>query len=174
MSTDKVNPPQSGASPMQRLTLRRGRDIHIATLVKPPFVNKGASITIHRGPEVDCTEGRNDDGLPTSRPAQAGACAPGEAGKTPEIKFGGFMADEQFTVQMDEQDYRICGPEGEEGPMVPYGMMATLQIDQAIFYCLIEDGNDENPVVYLSMRMRSRRRRIEVRALPAKPAKHLK
>ena len=43
MSTDKVNPPQSGASPMQRLTLRRGRDIHIATLVKPPFVNKGAS-----------------------------------------------------------------------------------------------------------------------------------
>ena len=84
------------------------------------------------------------------------------------------MADEQFTVHMDEQDYRICGPEGEEGPMVPYGMMATLQIDQAIFYCLIEDGNDENPVVYLSMRVRSRRRRIEVRALPAKPAKHLK
>ena len=32
--------------------------------------------------------------------------------------------------------------------MVPYGMMATLSIEEAIFYCLIEDGNEENPVVY--------------------------
>jgi hypothetical protein len=53
-----------------------------------------------------------------------------------------------FTVQMDEEEYRIVGPDGEEGDAVAYGELATLVIDEAIYYCSIEDPNSETPVVY--------------------------
>lgn len=57
------------------------------------------------------------------------------------------MAD-TFTVQMDEQDYRIIGPSGEEGVMVPYGDVAVLKLkDGGIFYCDIEDADEESPAV---------------------------
>lgn len=54
----------------------------------------------------------------------------------------------QFTVQMGEEDYRILGPEGEEGAMVPYGTLATLQVEDAVYYSLVEDADEEMPVVY--------------------------
>lgn len=52
-----------------------------------------------------------------------------------------------FTVQMDEDEYRICGPTDEEGEAVPYGELATLAIGPAIYYCLIEDPKSDTPQV---------------------------
>lgn len=48
-----------------------------------------------------------------------------------------------FEVQLDDDNeiYRICGPDGEEGELVPYGEIATLKIGDAIYYC------DENAAV---------------------------
>lgn len=51
-----------------------------------------------------------------------------------------------FSVQMDEEDYRLVGPGGEEGPMVPYGNMATLVIEDEIYYCQVDDRDDEPEV----------------------------
>lgn len=53
-----------------------------------------------------------------------------------------------FTVQMDEDYYRLCGPDGEEGQLVPYGETAILKIDEALYYCHVEDGDEDAPVVY--------------------------
>jgi hypothetical protein len=64
------------------------------------------------------------------------------------------MADETFTVQMGEEDYRIVGPDGDEGVMVPYGTLATLCEEgepgqpPAVYFCLIMDPDDENPKVW--------------------------
>jgi len=53
-----------------------------------------------------------------------------------------------FSVQMDEDGYRIVGPEEEEGDVVDYGDLATLTIGEAIYYCMIEDPNSgEKPRV---------------------------
>lgn len=61
----------------------------------------------------------------------------------------------KFKVQMGEEDYRIVGPDGEEGVMVPYGTLATLHEPPdakgqppAMYGCLIEDPDDENPIVW--------------------------
>lgn len=48
-----------------------------------------------------------------------------------------------FTVQMDEDEYRIMGPDGEEGDAVDYGEPAVLMIGSAIYYCLIDDPDTE-------------------------------
>lgn len=53
-----------------------------------------------------------------------------------------------FKVEMDEENYRLVGPDGEEGPIVPYGQMATLTIDEAIYYANVDDGNEDSPKVY--------------------------
>jgi hypothetical protein len=55
---------------------------------------------------------------------------------------------ENFTVQMGEEDYRIVGPEEEEGPMVPYGQTATLMIEEAVYYCHVEEPDESTPVVF--------------------------
>lgn len=52
-----------------------------------------------------------------------------------------------FTVQFDEQEYNIMGPDGEEGEAVHYGDIATLVIGAAIYYCHVQDPNDEKPRV---------------------------
>jgi hypothetical protein len=56
-----------------------------------------------------------------------------------------------FEIQLDEDNeiYRICGPDGEEGELVPYGEIATLKIGDAIYYC-DEDAavGDEDLEVY--------------------------
>ncbi len=55
---------------------------------------------------------------------------------------------------MGEEDYRIVGPDGEEGVMVPYGTLATLcepaepGLPPAVYFCLIDDPDDENPKVW--------------------------
>jgi hypothetical protein len=51
-------------------------------------------------------------------------------------------------IQTGECDYRILGPEGEESPIVPYGETAVLKIEEAVYYCHIEDADDLSPVVY--------------------------
>ena len=58
-----------------------------------------------------------------------------------------------FTVQMAEEEFQILGPDGEEGCIVDYGEVATLQIGQAVYYCLCADA-EETPVV---MRVQSYR-----------------
>lgn len=48
-----------------------------------------------------------------------------------------------FSVQMDEEYYRIVGPDGEEGDIVPYGARATLDLaDGSIYTCLIVEAPD--------------------------------
>jgi hypothetical protein len=54
-----------------------------------------------------------------------------------------------FKVEMDEENYRLVGPDGEEGPIVPYGQMATLTIESAVYYANVEDGNEDAPKVYV-------------------------
>jgi hypothetical protein len=61
----------------------------------------------------------------------------------------------KFTVQRSEEDYRIVGPDGDEGIMVPYGTCATLCEEPdakgqppALYFCLISDPDDENPIVW--------------------------
>lgn len=57
-----------------------------------------------------------------------------------------------FTVQMDEEEYRVVGPLGEEGSCVPYGQPAALSIDNgtdtAIYYALVTDPDDSDPTVF--------------------------
>lgn len=59
---------------------------------------------------------------------------------------------EKFTVQMDEEDYRIVSEDGDEGPMVPYGMLATLTLEgesvPMVYFCLVTDPDEEHPTVY--------------------------
>lgn len=52
-----------------------------------------------------------------------------------------------FTVQVSEDDFRIVGPDGEEGLTTEYGEIATLAIDGAVYYCQREDAEDKSPVV---------------------------
>lgn len=61
----------------------------------------------------------------------------------------------KFTVQMGEEDYRIVAADGEEGVMVPYGTLATLCVPGAtksdppsVYFCYIEDPDDESPIVW--------------------------
>ena len=65
------------------------------------------------------------------------------------------MANTKFTVQMGEEDYRIVGPDGDEGVMVPYGCLATMAEGPdtpgqppAVYFCLVDDPDDETPVVW--------------------------
>jgi len=55
---------------------------------------------------------------------------------------------EKFTKQTGECDYRIVGPDGEESPIVPYGETAVLRIGEAIYYCTMEDADDDDAPVY--------------------------
>lgn len=50
-------------------------------------------------------------------------------------------ADDKYLVQLDEEEYRIVGPSGEEGPVVEYGDTAVLVVAGAVYYCHIEDGD---------------------------------
>ena len=47
-----------------------------------------------------------------------------------------------FTVQMSEDEYRIVGPDGEEGCAAEYGEVATLKIDGAIYYADLDEETD--------------------------------
>jgi hypothetical protein len=51
-----------------------------------------------------------------------------------------------FTIQMSEEEFRILGPEGEEGCAVEYGEVATLAIGPAIYYAEAQSA-DEKPNV---------------------------
>jgi hypothetical protein len=53
------------------------------------------------------------------------------------------MAKPTFVVQMDEEEYRIVGPDGEEGDAVEYGDIAVLAIGSGIYYCHLEDPDAE-------------------------------
>lgn len=54
-----------------------------------------------------------------------------------------------FSVQMDEQYYRIVGPEGEEGDIVPYGARATLDLpDGSVYMAMIADANEQHPQIF--------------------------
>ncbi len=54
---------------------------------------------------------------------------------------------EKFTVQMGDEYYRLVGPDGEEGAMVPLGQTAVLTIDDAVYYT-DADEPDDDPDVY--------------------------
>ena len=54
----------------------------------------------------------------------------------------------RITVQQDEEDYRLVGPMGDEGAMVPYGQIATLEIDGEIFYAQLEAEDEGEPEVF--------------------------
>jgi hypothetical protein len=59
------------------------------------------------------------------------------------------MSTLAFVVQMDEEEYRIVGPGGEEGATVPYGQPASLSIDEAIYYTLVTEPDEEDdPIVF--------------------------
>jgi hypothetical protein len=45
----------------------------------------------------------------------------------------------KFTVQASEEEFRIIGPDGEEGCAVEFGDVAVLQIGSAIYYAEVED-----------------------------------
>lgn len=45
----------------------------------------------------------------------------------------------RFTIEVSDEDYRILGPDGSEGPMVPLGSIATLKIDDDIYYCDLDE-----------------------------------
>lgn len=50
-----------------------------------------------------------------------------------------------YVIEMDEEEYRIAGPGGEVGDVVPYGEMATLRIGQWMYAVLVDDPNTESP-----------------------------
>jgi hypothetical protein len=50
---------------------------------------------------------------------------------------------------MSEEEFRILGPEGEEGCAVEYGEVATLRIDAAIYYCLIDEPDTTDGISVL-------------------------
>ena len=54
------------------------------------------------------------------------------------------MSSLAFIVQMDEEEYRLVGPGGEEGATVPYGQPASLVIDEAIYYTLVSEPDEED------------------------------
>jgi hypothetical protein len=54
-----------------------------------------------------------------------------------------------FKLQMDEEDYRILGPNNEEGPIVPYGDTATLLTPDHMYYCHVDDPTVPNPIVVM-------------------------
>ena len=54
------------------------------------------------------------------------------------------MSTLAFIVQMDEEEYRLVGPGGEEGATVPYGQPASLVIDEAIYYTLVSEPDEED------------------------------
>jgi hypothetical protein len=59
------------------------------------------------------------------------------------------MSSLAFVVQMDEEEYRLVGPGGEEGATVPYGQPASLSIDEAIYYTLVTEPDEEDhPTVF--------------------------
>lgn len=49
-----------------------------------------------------------------------------------------------FTVQMDEDEFRIVGPDGEEGESVSYDSVATLVIEDEVYICRVEDADAEH------------------------------
>ena len=54
-----------------------------------------------------------------------------------------------FTVQCDTEEYRIVADSGEESSTVEYGSEpACLAIDGDIYYCLMDDPDEQSPVVY--------------------------
>lgn len=52
-----------------------------------------------------------------------------------------------FRVETGIEQYRICSDENE-GPLSDYGDAATLVVGQAVYYCLIQDPDNEQPPVY--------------------------
>lgn len=54
-----------------------------------------------------------------------------------------------FKVEMDEEYYRIVGPDGEEGDIVPYGARATLDLpDGSLYTAMVADPNEDAPQVF--------------------------
>lgn len=47
---------------------------------------------------------------------------------------------QQFKVECGSEHYRIIGPNGEEGPTVEWGDVASIKIGAEIYYC---DGNHD-------------------------------
>ena len=52
-----------------------------------------------------------------------------------------------FTVQMDEEEFRIVGPDGEAGEAVSYDECATLTIDEDVYICRVDDPDAETQSV---------------------------
>jgi hypothetical protein len=57
------------------------------------------------------------------------------------------MATPSFRVETGTTKYRICSLDGHEGPIAEYGDLATLVIGTAIYYCLIQEPDEEQPAV---------------------------
>jgi hypothetical protein len=54
----------------------------------------------------------------------------------------------KFTVQMDEEEYRIQTAEGNAGPCASYGCIAHIEIGEYLYYALVEDADaDEAEVI---------------------------
>ncbi len=49
-----------------------------------------------------------------------------------------------FIVQMDEEEFRIVGPDGETGEAVSYDAVATLVIDDEVYICRVEDADAQD------------------------------
>jgi hypothetical protein len=49
-----------------------------------------------------------------------------------------------FQIQMGEEEYRIVSSDGQEGPVVPYGEIATLKIGKDYYYADVEDENSQD------------------------------
>lgn len=52
-----------------------------------------------------------------------------------------------WTIQMDEDDFRIVGPNGEESELTPYGCAAVVESVEGTVFCYIEDPNSGDPEV---------------------------
>ena len=42
----------------------------------------------------------------------------------------------KFTVQMDEDQYRLVGPGGEEGSIVPYDFLSVVMVGEDLYYAM--------------------------------------
>ncbi len=54
----------------------------------------------------------------------------------------------RITVEAGVEHYRLVGPNGEEGEMVPYEGIAAIKIGTQIYYCEAEDPDATEHKVY--------------------------
>jgi hypothetical protein len=53
-----------------------------------------------------------------------------------------------FRVKMAEFHYCLTAPNGDDGPIVPYGERAYLEDGEYLYTCLVADSDDQSPEVF--------------------------